>query len=307
VGLGKYIKKAFLYQWNLLIFLGGLGFAVLSGHPDVAIPLVLAAETAYLGFAGTHPRFQRFVDAQEHKTARAQADAEAVERLQRSLPPALLRRFQSLRDRCLALRQIAEQLREPGGADSLRSLDELQLSDLDRLLWIYLRMLYTQHMLERFFESTTADQIQAEVRRLEDRIRRLAKEPNSGNRSRIRQSLEANLETGHARLANLAKARENHELLQAEIENLETKIQSITELAINRGDAAAITGEVEQITQGLLRTERTINDLGFASGAEAFDLTVPTILSRQIIAPPADVEQDPPPRRRQHENEIRYP
>jgi hypothetical protein len=284
----------------------GIGFAVLSGHPDVAIPLVLAAETAYLGFIGTHPRFQRFVDAQEHKTARAQADANAVERLQKSLPPIQLRRFQALRDRCLALRQIAEQLREPGDADSLRSLDELQLSDLDRLLWIYLRMLYTKHMLERFFENTSADQIQAEVRRLEDRIRRLEKEPDSGNRSRIRQSLGANLETCHARLSNLAKARENHELLQAEIENLETKIQSITELAINRGDAAAITGEVEQIAQGLIRTEQTINDLGFASGAEAFDLTVPTILSRQV-APPADVEPEPPPRRRQQENEIRFP
>ena len=29
MGLGKYIKKAFLYQWNLLVFLGGMGFLVL--------------------------------------------------------------------------------------------------------------------------------------------------------------------------------------------------------------------------------------------------------------------------------------
>jgi chemotaxis protein histidine kinase CheA len=306
VGLEKYIKKAFLFHWNLLAFLGGMGFAVLSGYPAVAVPLILAAETAYLGFIGTHPRFQRFIDAQEHKSARAQTDAEAVQRLAKSLPPAQFRRFQALRDRCLALRQIAEQMPEPGDADSLRSLDELQLSDLDRLLWIYLRMLYTQHMLERFFENTSADQIQAEIRRLEDRIRRLEKEPDSANRSRIRQSSQANLETCNARLSNLMKARENHELLQAEIENLETKIQSITELAINRGDAAAITGQVEQITQGLIRTEQTINDLGFATGAEAFDLTVPTILSRQVT-PPTDVEPEPPPRRRQRENEIRFP
>ncbi len=306
MGLGKYIKKAFLFHWNLLAFLGGMGFAVLSGHPDVALPLVLAAEAAYLGFIGSHPRFQRFIDAQDHKIARAQADAEAVERLKKSLPPAQLRRFQALRDRCLALRQIADQLREPTGTDSLRSLDELQLSDLDRLLWIYLRMLYTQHMLERFFENTSGDQIQAEIRRLEDRIRHLEKEPESTNRARIRQSLEANLETCHSRLSNLAKARENHELLQAEIENLETKIQSITELAINRGDAAAITGQVEQITQGLIRTEQTINDLGFATGVESFDLSVPTILSREVAAPDK-AEPEPPPRLRQRENEIRFP
>jgi hypothetical protein len=134
VGLGKYIKKAFLYPWNLLAFLGGVGFAILSGHPDVAIPLVLAAETAYLGFIGTHPRFRRYVDIEEHKTAREQATAEAVERLLRALPPAQVRRFQSLRDRCLALRQIADQLRQPDGRTSVSSLDDIQLSDLDRLL-----------------------------------------------------------------------------------------------------------------------------------------------------------------------------
>ncbi len=304
MGLGKYIKKAFLNQWNLLVFLGGIGFAMLSGHPDVAIPLVLAGETAYLGFIGTHPRFQRHVDIQDHKAARAQADAEAVERLKSRLPTAQLRRFQALRDRCIALRQIAEEMRGPGGADSIRPLEELQLSDLDRLLWMYLRMLYTQQMLEKFFDNTNGDQIQTEIGRLETRLRRLEKEPESANRSRIKQSLQANLETCRSRLANFDKARENRDLLQAEIENLENKIQSITELAINRSDADAITGQVEQITQGLIRTEQTINELGFATGGETFDLTVPNILSREV-AGPGEAGQEPPPRR-QRENEIRF-
>jgi len=295
VGIGKYIKRAFLNQWNLLAFLGSMGFAILSGHPDVGIPLVLAAETAYLGFIGTHPRFRRSVDIQEHKTAREHASVEAVERLLRALPPAQVRRFESLRDRCLGLRQIAEQLRHPDGPTSVSSLDDIQLTDLDRLLWIYLRTLYTRHMLERFLENTSREQIEAEVHHLEERIRRLDKQPDSANanRSRIRQSLEANLETGRARLVNLEKARENHELLQAEIENLETKIQSITEMAINRGDAAAITGEVEQITQGLVRTEQAINDLGFATGADTFDLAVPSILSRELARPAKDGEEGP--------------
>jgi hypothetical protein len=85
-------------------------------------------------------------------------------------------------------------------------------------------------------------------------------------------------------------------LLQAEIENLETKIQSITELAINRSDAEAITGQVEQITQGLVRTEQTINDLGFATGGESFDIAVPNILSREV-AGAAPMEASPPRRR----------
>ncbi len=300
MGLAKYIKKAFLFHWNLLAFAGGMGFALISGHPDVFMPLVVAGEAAYLGFIGTHPRFQRHVDAQEHKAARAQANAEAVVRLMRALPPAQLRRFQALKERCLSVRQIAEQLRAPDGEAPLRSLDELQLADLDRLLWIYLRTLYTQHMLERFFQSTSMQEIESEIKRLEERIRRLDKEPESANRTRIRQSLQGNLETGKSRLANLEKARENYDLLQAEIENLETKIQSITELAINRSDAEAITGQVEQITQGLVRTEQTINDLGFATGGESFDIAVPNILSREV-AGAAPIQQARPPRRRQDE------
>jgi chromosome segregation ATPase len=133
----------------------------------------------------------------------------------------------------------------------------------------------------------------------------MEREPGSANKARIRQSLEANLETGRSRLANLEKAKENYDLLQAEIENLETKIQSITEMAINRSDAQAITGEVEQIAQSLVRTEQTINDLGFATGVEPFDLTVPKILSREVARPPATEPEQPVPRR-QREDEIQF-
>ena len=59
----KAIKEAFLYHWNLLAFLGGLGFAALSGLPGVLFPLVIAGEVAYLGFLGTHPKFQKYVAA----------------------------------------------------------------------------------------------------------------------------------------------------------------------------------------------------------------------------------------------------
>lgn len=304
MGLGKYIKKAFLNHWNLLAFLGGMGFALLTGHPDVAVPLVLAGEAAYLGFVGTHPRFQRQVDAQENKAARAQAEEEAFARLVRALPPARLRRFEQLRDRCLELRQIAARLQDPSAPASVNALDEIQLGDLDRLLWIYLRMLYTQYTLEQFFERTSADQLQSEIVRLEEGLKRAeaASGSDSDLRARIRQSLQANLETARLRLANYQKARDNQDLLQVEISNLETKIQSITEMSINRGDTASITGQVEQIAEGLVRTEQSIGELGFDTGVGSFGATVPPILMRDD-PPPAD---GPPRQRQRREDEIRF-
>ena len=114
-----------------------------------------------------------------------------------------------------ALRQIAEQMRaseELAGGSDPQPLDDLQLSDLDRLLWIYLRMLYTQPMLERFFERTSEDQIQAEIRGSKQRIAGLPppmRRQASASRQTIRKALEDNLETCRGRLANLEKAREN--------------------------------------------------------------------------------------------------
>ena len=196
VGLAKYLKKAFLNHWNLLAFLGGLGFAAISGHPDVYIPLVMAGEAAYVGVVGTHPKFQRYVDVQEHKESRAQGSVQATEALQRiirALPPRQLHRFETLQQRCVSLRQLAAQMRAPDGidsdSDSTMPLEDMQLSGLDRLLWIHLRLLYTQTMLERFFESTSEDQIRGEIQRLEQRIARMpAQDETSPSRQNIKKA-----------------------------------------------------------------------------------------------------------------------
>ena len=306
MGLGKYIKKAFLNQWNLLAFVGSMGFALLSGHPDVFIPLVLAGETTYLGVLGTHPKYQRYVDVQEHKASRvqgSQAVAEAFQRLLKSLPARQLHRFEGLRDRCLSLRQIAQQMRasEDLGANSVpEPLEDLQLSGLDRLLWIYLRLLYTQTMLERFFDRTNESQIKAEIKRLEERIARMPAEEAAGTSQRqtIRKALVDNLVTCRGRLENLQKAKDNFELVEAEIERLENKISSITEMAINRQDPQFVTGQVDQVASSLVQTEQTMNDLQFATGIEYLDDAAPSIIPRGNAAQTAPAVQEPLPRPR---------
>ena len=320
MGLGKYLKKAFLNQWNLLVFLGASGFALLSGHPDVYIPLVLAGEAAYIGVVGTHPKFQRYVDSSEAKEDRAQGSvlaAEAFQRVVKSLPPRQLRRFEALRERCAALRQIAQQMRateELTGSDEPLPLEDLQLSGLDRLLWIYLRLLHTQDMLGRFFERTDEQQIRDEISRLEERIRRMPPDtvPGSPSRQGILKAIEDNLETCRGRLANVEKARENRELVEAEIERLENKIRSITELAINRQDPGFVSGQVDQVADSLVQTERTMNEIRFSTGLESFDDAAPNIMPRgpavelEPEVPPTEISEEPRPRGRQREDGISY-
>lgn len=317
VGLAKYLKKAFLNHWNLLAFLGGLGFAAMSGQPDVYIPLVMAGEVAYIGVVGTHPKFQRYVDVQEHKESREQGSVQATEALQRiirALPPRQLHRFEVLQERCVSLRQIAAQMHatDSMASDSAMPLEDLQLSGLDRLLWIYLRLLYTQTMLERFFESTSEDQIRGEIQRLEQRIARMpAQDAASPSRQNIKKALEDNLETCRGRLANLQKARENSELVEAEIERLENKIRSITEMAINRQDPQFVSGQVDLVASSLVQTEQTMNELQFATGLDPIDDAAPAIIPRgpSLQSPPPVVAEPEPPRprrARQTDNGIQY-
>ena len=317
MGLAKYLKKALLNHWNLLAFLGGLGFAAISGHPDVYIPLVMAGEAAYVGVVGTHPKFQRYVDVQEHKESRAQGSVQATEALQRiirALPPRQLHRFETLQQRCVSLRQLAAQMRAPDGidsdSDSTMPLEDMQLSGLDRLLWIHLRLLETQTMLERFFESTSEDH--SRRNRPPWKHASPACLPRTRRRRCARTSRRCLRTTSKPAVAAWPTGRsaKNSELVEAEIERLENKIRSITEMAINRQDPQFVTGQVDRVAIESGADRATINELQFATGLDPIDDVPPAIIPRgpsvQSQAPVV-AEPEPPRRRaRQTDDGIKY-
>ena len=295
MGLLSYVKAAFTNRWNLLALGGALGFAFLSGRPDVFAPLIAAAEIAYVGFLGTHPKFQRYVDAQAAKSARAQGAVDVEQVLQRilsALPKASLRRFETLRTRCLELQQIALELKDPSHvrtpsvlSSSLpkNPLDELHIAGLDRLLWMYVRLLFTQYALGRFLQQTDEEQIQEDIRRLEAQLREETNTPDDPQQQKIRKAVEENLATCRERLANLRKAWDTHELVQLETDRLENKIQSLSELAINRHEPDFLSMQIDQAVSSMEHTERTMQELRFATGIDVAEDLAPELLRREMV------------------------
>lgn len=282
--LGKYLKAAFANRWNLLALFGGLGFAMLSGAADVVAPFVLAAEVAYLGLLGTHPKFQSYVDAQAAKAGREENTVAAENTLREilaSLPKPALQRFKSLRERCLELQRIAQALKTSGQSGT--PLEEFQIAGLDRLLWIYLRLLFTQDALGRFLHQTDERAIERDIADLEQRLQQVAGEPDETQQQKIRKALEDNLQTCRDRLSNYRKARDNFELMELEIDRLENKIQSVSELAVNRQEPDYISGQVDQVTSSMVDTERTMNELQFVTGLHQVDDAVPPLLQRETV------------------------
>ena len=285
--LFRYIRKAFANHWNLLGLVGGIGFSVLSGNPEIGLPLVAAAEVAWLGFVGTHPRFQQFVDVTDNEEQRSQDAAATDERMRKmfaALPRGLQNRFTELLKQCHELRSISQGYHAANSATEDGTVSELRMNGLDKLLWLYLKLLYTEFSLNRFFETTGVDQIQRDLKQVQERLKREQDRPAGTQRDRIVATLQDNLETCEQRLANFSQAKDSYELVRAEQQRLETRIRSLAEMSISQGDPGTISSQVDTVAGSVAQTEKTLEDLKFVTGLSSIDETVPEIIPRQKVA-----------------------
>lgn len=284
MGLLKSLKAAFLNRWNLLICLGAAGFSVLSGRPDIALPLVLAGEVGYLGFLATHPKFQQYVAAQEAKQSRQgnrEAASVVAKKLLAELPRKQVARFEALRSRCTELQSLARQMRDPEGNSDPAILEGAHAEGLERLLWMYLRLLFTHYSMSQFLEKTSAEQIENDIHLQEERLKALTQESDGQRRQRLTKVVEENLTTSRTRLDNYNKARESYELMGLELDRLENTIHSLNELAVNRQDPEFISSQIDQAANSMVQTEKTMGELSFVTGLKLAEEDVPPMLRQQ--------------------------
>src|SRR4030095_16129975 len=99
-GLKDYLKEAFFFRWNMLLFLGGLAGAAIGPLPDVTVPLVLAGELAYMAALTSLPRFRAAlrarVPAARGTTPAATTTAPSLVVMLAGLPGELRKRFEQL-------------------------------------------------------------------------------------------------------------------------------------------------------------------------------------------------------------------
>ena len=285
----KYIKAAFTNHWNLLGLAGGVGFSLVTGQPEIGLPLVAAAELAWLGFVGTHPRFRKFVDLRERSKSDA-SGAEAAEarmkRMLNSLPRGAQQRFDKLMDQCEELRCITSQYQRAHGKDlSSEAIADVRLDGLDRLMWLFLKLLFTESSLNRFFETTSIDDITKEIKQVSQRLEREEDRPENAQRHRIIATLKDNLQTCELRKQNFERARDSFELVKAEQRRLENKIRSLAEMGISQGDPATLSSQVDTVAGSVHETEKTLSELEFVTGlSNSEDEVVPEIVTRTAVS-----------------------
>jgi hypothetical protein len=254
-GIAEYVKRAFLYRWNLLFFLGGAIGAAISPWPDAMVPLVLAAEVAYLGGLISRPRFRDAIDAQVHKETQQPVGGGSLSEIVTSLPPESRQRFETLRSRCLEMKSIARGV----SGQTTSSSEDLSTPALDRLLWIFLRLLVSQNWLDRFLRSTNASEIQSRLAETKSKIAGAQEE-------RIKHSLQDSVAAQELRLENYKKASENAEFVRLELDRIEAKIQALVESSVNRQDPDAWSSQIEGVAASVQSTEAAIRELQQITG-----------------------------------------
>lgn len=262
-GLGEYLKRAFLYRWNVLLFGGAVALSLLSPFPDALLPLVAAGELVYLGSLVSSSRFREAVDAQvykETKQAAATQGQRSIQEIVGGLAPESRRRFEQLRARCLEMRTIAHGVRGRAG-EAPPPAEDLSSSALDRLLWVFLRLLTSQEALSRFLDRTDPEEIRA---RLEEAKAKL--EAQRGGDERIIRSLEDSVAAQEMRLDNYQKAEKNAEFVRIELDRIEAKIQALTEASVNRQDPDFLSSQIDSVAENVQSTEKAIRELQHITG-----------------------------------------
>jgi hypothetical protein len=284
--MAEYVKRAFLYRWNLLLFVGGAAAAALSPWPDAVLPLVAAAEVMYLGGLVASAKFRSAIDAQVYQETREQPrqtgaavpgkDApRSIQEVLSLLPVESRKRFEQVRSRCLEMRAIAGGVRGRAGSAAEPGQD-LSTPALDRLLWVFVRLLVSHDSLQRFLQRTDADQIRARVAESRARLEGL-----TGGDERIVRSLQDSVAAQELRLENYQRAQNNLDYVHVELDRIEAKIQALAESSVNRQDPDFLSSQIDSVTESMQSTEKAISELQQITG-----------LVDEMQEPPAILEAD---------------
>ena len=73
--------------------------------------------------------------------------------------------------------------------------------------------------------------------------------------------------------------------MQLEIDRLENKIRSLSEIAVNRQEPEFISGQVDQVAESMMETERTMSDLAVFTGLDHVAEQTPALLETELGKP----------------------
>lgn len=263
-GMTSALKRAFTWHWHLLGLGAGLGVAVLSGAPMVVLPLLAAAELGYLGFLGLNPRFQNVLKGQKKTPPPLPVDPrQRYQQLLSFLSETDSARFDDLRRRCAELVNLRRSMDAKQGTSGV---EDFRGESLDRMLWLFLKLLHQRSGLEKFLGATHRENIEAELKSAEQQLATAQERGKAAGlpESRLATSIRERITTIRERLDNHQQARDGLELVTAEIDKTEQQITHLCEVGMTMSDSAGLTAQIDSISASLQSSEKIFAETSFS-------------------------------------------
>jgi hypothetical protein len=283
------LKRSFTWHWHLLGLGAGVTVAVLSGTPLFFLPFLAAAEISYFGFLGLNPRFQNVLKGQKPVPPPLPVDPrQRFQQLMAFLNPADAERFKSLRQRCAELLDLR---RSMAAKDDLTGVDHFRSESLDRMLWLFLKLLHQRSGLERFLQATHLDLIETELKSAQTQLVTAQARDTAAAlpESRLATSIHERIVTIHERIDNHHKASEGLELVTAEIDKTEQQITHLCEVGMTTGDSAGLSVQIDSISASLQSSEKIFSQTSFSQIYD--DEPAPPLLSGTSSPPRTAIPQ----------------
>ncbi len=253
---GFYVLKAFDRKVNVPL-LGALPLnkmalatvAVLGIANPGFIFLGAAGELLYLFLKANSPRFQTLIEG-ERLLATQESWADNINSAVDRLNPESRERYRRLLDQCRLILGISETL----DTDSLGNFRDLRARSLNQLLGIFLRLLTSREVIIDNVKHIRQDDLERDIRNLEKRLAETAED------SALRRSLSGTLEIQQKRLENLIRARENLQVIDAELERIEQQIELIREESAVSGRPEMLSMRLDAVTSTMAETSRWMEE-----------------------------------------------
>src|SRR5271154_4862330 len=239
----RYLKAAFWGFYEVpglgrlpLNALAAAGFGIL-GFVEPSIWIAgLGIETAVVSTLAFHPRFQKVVDAREGQRSLSDGNAKRAA-LIAALP-------QELRSRLLALEQTSMRIlsiyQTLGIEPQLLAGTE---ASLDKLQWIYLKLLIARYHLTHELSVESQGSLEAQIQQLQQVSISASSDPSTS--TALQRSQEATLDILRRRLDNLRNRdrilREN----DSDLARIEAQVELMCENAAIEGKPASVETEIE--------------------------------------------------------------
>ena len=265
---GAMMKRAFKWHWHLLGLGAGVALAFISKQPDLVLPMVAAGEMAYLGFLGTNQRFQNVLkgkallnNKQDQRVFQAKPDnSKRLNELMNFLAPVDVQRFNKLRDRCSELTRLQNRMKSERGMSN-KTAQSFHTESLDKLLWLFLKLLHHKTGIDRFLHYTDRDKLELDYAEANQQLEKAKAE------KRIERLIESYAEkstTISERIRNYDEAVENSDLIRAELDKTEQKITHICEVGMTSTDSTDLSARIDGLTDSIATSERAIEGLDLA-------------------------------------------